>query len=607
MQNDGSNSKKRNRSQMPVAGLIYNRSVSAARTQDSTEDMPETTMSTSHTPLVEHECDSKSDSETSARGRTDHIIDLTEDSDDKKERKKKHKELKPISKKHPEYELAYDMMLGIRTVVGRVEAGGVSELEESFSEMNVTGTKKEVELMQRYHNDFVGRVNPQKFSETKSYRFPKKGGKYTPSHYMKSFKFKDYCPQIFKMLRQLFSIDPGDYQTEVCGNYRYLEFMSNSKSGQFFFYSHNQRFMVKTMSKTEARLLRKIMPQYYSYIRKHPHSLLTKFFGMHRVKPHRREHIYFLIMGSVFYSKEGLEIHEQYDLKGSTKGRKAGPNEIMKKDLDLLANGVYIHVGRDKAKLFKQQLLFDTEFLRKNQIMDYSLLVGIHYRDRDPMNSVGSSIGKESIPEERKEPIIEVLAADKPESTRSYRVGRALSTPLQARSVPSVKVKPLRNSLAVGDLTRFKNRGRRRSQLTPRHKSHYKLSAPLKDLFIVPEIVPSHGSLGEMPENDTSLNPIFKRPYSKTAEETRLDEDNDMLRNPFTDTHGGMCYKNPDTGELGNEIYFTGVIDLLQQFNRRKKVESFLKTRMNNPQEISAVDPELYSRRFNRFIEEKIL
>merc|ERR1712060_118407 len=451
-------------------------------------------------------------------------------------------------------------------------------------------------------NDFVGRVNPQKFSEPKSYRFPKKGGKYTPSHYMKSFKFKDYCPQIFKMLRQLFSIDPGDYQTEVCGNYRYLEFMSNSKSGQFFFYSHNQRFMVKTMSKTEARLLRKIMPQYYSYIRKHPHSLLTKFFGMHRVKPHRREHIYFLIMGSVFYSKEGLEIHEQYDLKGSTKGRKAGPNEIMKKDLDMVANGVYINVGRDKAKLFKQQLLFDTEFLRKNQIMDYSLLVGIHYRDRDPMNSEV----KEEIPEERKEPINWMLG-DNRESGSLHRVNRALSSPLQDRPVPSVRATTLRNSLAVDDIGRF-SRGRRRSQLlSSRHKSHYKLSAPLKDLFIVPEIVSTNEGLGGMPENDIRSNTIFKSPYSKTAEETRLDEDNEMLANPFTDTHGGMCYKNPDTGELGNEIYFTGVIDLLQQFNRRKKVESFLKTRMNNPQVISAVDPELYSRRFNRFIEEKIM
>jgi len=53
----------------------------------------------------------------------------------KKERKAKHKALKPISKKHPEFELAYDMMLGIRTVVGRIEATQL-DLEDSFSLQN---------------------------------------------------------------------------------------------------------------------------------------------------------------------------------------------------------------------------------------------------------------------------------------------------------------------------------------------------------------------------------------------------------------------------------------------------------------------------------------
>jgi len=537
------------------------------------------------------------------------IIQHIEDLDDSKERKAKHKALKPISKKHPEYELAYDMMLGIRTVVGRIEAGH-SELEDSFSMASTEdGVHEADSLVQRFGNDFVGRVAPKKFLEKKRYRFPKNGGTYTPSHLMSSFKFKDYCPQIFKMLRQLFNIDPSDYQTEVCGNYLYLEFMTNSKSGQFFFYSHSQRFMVKTMTKTEAKLLRKIMPQYYSYIRKHPHSLLTKFFGMHRVKPHRREHIYFLIMGSVFYSKEGLEIHEQYDLKGSTKGRKAGPNENMKKDLDLLENKVFLKVGRDKAKLFRQQLLLDTEFLRKNQIMDYSLLVGIHHRDRGLRPSV---IPKRITPmqDDRKEALPELFTVD---SSSRMSKKRAITTPLgnKAIDVPHEHHSKSR----VRATTTTDDSGRvihsvRRSSMDPRHKRHYKLSTPLVDQFIVPEIIPDN-ELDKLPENaeinNTNYTPNIRGQVYSGMESD--DEINEFAQNenPFTDTCGGMCYRNPNTGELGNEIYFTGVIDLLQQFNRRKKVESFLKTRMNNPEVISAVDPEFYSRRFNRFIEEKIM
>ena len=38
----------------------------------------------------------------------------------------------------------------------------------------------------------------------------------------------------------------------------------------------------------------------------------------------------------------------------------------------------YLHLGRKKQALLRQ-LGADTEFLRSNGIMDYSLLVGIHY------------------------------------------------------------------------------------------------------------------------------------------------------------------------------------------------------------------------------------
>jgi len=510
------------------------------------------------------------------------------DADDHKDLKAKHKALKPITRKHPEYELAYDMMLGIRTVVGRIEAVQL-DFEDSLSATNsISGVWDPKLLRQRYENDFVGHVDPMKFTEAKSYKFPKKGGKYTRPHLMKSFKFKDYCPQIFKLLRQLFSIDPSEYQMEVCGNYRYLEFMSNSKSGQFFFFSHNQRFMVKTLSKTEAKLLRKIMPQYYSYIRKHPHSLLTKFFGMHRVKPHRRKHINFVIMSSVFYSPENLEIHEQYDLKGSTKGRKAGPGELMKKDLDMLKSGVFLKVGRDKAKLFKQQLLLDTEFLRKNHIMDYSLLVGIHYRSKARKKMLR---GETLHHIWRKTPLKEKFAPVKPYGKSS-----------DGNKLRNLKDAPTFCKIGISE-TSAQSRPRRNTK-SPWHKSRYNLSNPIDDKFIVPEIV-TNKEFEPLPENEV----LFRNrsyPETKSREESES-EDKFAKTNPFTDTYGGMCYRDQQTGALGDAIYFTGVIDILGQFNRRKKVESFFKSRVNDPQVISAVDPELYSRRFNRFIESKIM
>jgi len=583
----------RSRVVKPSPGLMYNRSEATTFSPTVVPTSPVQVVNrqiisrsfTAPVALIERESDSDSTGAPSV------IVDNFKDADDHKDLKAKHKALKPITRKHPEYELAYDMMLGIRTVVGRIEAVQL-DIEDSFSATHsLSGVWDPKLLRQRYENDFVGHVDPMKFTEAKSYKFPKKGGKYTRPHLMKSFKFKDYCPQIFKLLRQLFSIDPSEYQMEVCGNYRYLEFMSNSKSGQFFFFSHNQRFMVKTLSKTEAKLLRKIMPQYYSYIRKHPHSLLTKFFGMHRVKPHRRKHINFVIMSSVFYSPQNLEIHEQYDLKGSTKGRKAGPGESMKKDLDMLESGVFLKIGRDKAKLFKQQLLLDTEFLRKNHIMDYSLLVGIHYRSR---------ANKKTLKEERssldnilqKSTVKETLAQVKP--CRGSSDG---NKPRNQKDAPS--------SSKVGTSEMSAQSRPRRKTKSPWLKSHYNLLNPIADKFIVPEIV-TNKEFEPLPENEAVFKNNIYMQESKSREESES-EDQLAKTNPFTDTYGGMCYKDKETGALGDAIYFTGVIDILGQFNRRKKVESFFKSRVNDPQVISAVDPELYSRRFNRFIESKIM
>jgi len=164
-----------------------------------------------------------------------------------------------------------------------------------------------------------------------------------------------------------------------------LEFISNSKSGQFFFYSHDGQFLIKSMTRSESLFLRKILPPYYHYVQGQPNTLITRFYGMYRVKVPGRKEIYFVVMGSVFHSS--LEIHRIYDLKGSTHGRRATEKDREQavpvlKDLDFVEDRQLLRIGKKQAKLFKDQLRKDVELLRKMNIMDYSLLVGIHYRDR---------------------------------------------------------------------------------------------------------------------------------------------------------------------------------------------------------------------------------
>ncbi len=210
----------------------------------------------------------------------------------------------------------------------------------------------------------------------------------TPPHQMRDFKFKDYAPKVFFSIRKLYNIDTADYMLTLAGNFQYLEFISNSKGGSFFFYTYDKKFMIKTISKEEAKFLRKILPAYYLHILKYPDTLINRFYGMHRVKPHAKDEFRFLVMGSVFYTN--LPIHVVFDLKGSTLGRECSEKEKKTRELPILKDNDFtemkqtINLGKTLADKFSAQIEADSKLLSELGIMDYSLLVGIHYRNKRP-------------------------------------------------------------------------------------------------------------------------------------------------------------------------------------------------------------------------------
>lgn len=57
----------------------------------------------------------------------------------------------------------------------------------------------------------------------------------------------------------------------------------------------------------------------------YPHTLLARFFGLHRVKTSSGGQIHFVVMGNIFATNK--KIHRRYDLKGSTVGRSASAEE----------------------------------------------------------------------------------------------------------------------------------------------------------------------------------------------------------------------------------------------------------------------------------------
>jgi hypothetical protein len=47
----------------------------------------------------------------------------------------------------------------------------------------------------------------------------------------------------------------------------------------------DERFLVKTMRKSEMEVLLELLRPYVAHVAEHPATLITRFFGLHRLKP----------------------------------------------------------------------------------------------------------------------------------------------------------------------------------------------------------------------------------------------------------------------------------------------------------------------------------
>ncbi|XP_052187018.1 phosphatidylinositol 4-phosphate 5-kinase 6-like [Diospyros lotus] len=278
-----------------------------------------------------------------------------------------------ISRGHKNYDLMLNLQLGIRHSVGRPAPATSLDLKPSA-------------------------FDPKEKVWTK---FPPEGSKNTPPHQSCEFRWKDYCPLVFRSLRKLFKVDPADYMLSICGNDALRELSSPGKSGSFFYLTNDDKYMIKTMRKAEAKVLIRMLPAYYNHVRSFENTLITKYFGLHCVKltGSTQRKVRFVIMGNLFCTE--YPIHRRFDLKGSSLGRTTDKAEdeidatTTLKDLDL---NFLFRLQEDWFQEFCRQVDRDCDLLEQERIMDYSLLVGIHFRGitpytREDLNEEGRTSG----------------------------------------------------------------------------------------------------------------------------------------------------------------------------------------------------------------------
>lgn len=404
-----------------------------------------------------------------------------------------------------------------------------------------------MELDEENQRDEVAQLHLNPFYReqvTRKIRFP------ASSTHLKEFSFIDLEPTVFSLLRQTFGITPRAYRKSFeiknasdIDSSLMLEKFTEGKSGSFFYFTQDYRFIIKTVTSSEEKFLCKIAYQYYEHMKENKDSLIVRFYGLHKVRlaPEQR-FITVVVMENIFYNSDKLTIHRCFDLKGSWVGRralKAGQKlEDFKgtlKDLDLGEEKIFI--GPDKEALM-ELLRKDVAFLTRCHIMDYSLLLGVHQH----IHARGCSEGASS-------------------SSTSFSGASLESSQEQSQNGSGggdyLYQSPDKKSRALGT-TGHRDEGR--------HVPWYRQDS---------------GGLRSPRQSDLELSQRSRATTSRSNRDSMVRVSSPQL------------------------TYFFGVVDILQQYTLRKKVEHLWKTRVlrQNRDGLSAVNETQYGQRFLDFLD----
>ena len=279
---------------------------------------------------------------------------------------------------HENWNMVLSMMIGIRLAVGRASF----EINRPLSAVDFA-VKDKFSIVPQLSNFLDSKISSK----------------------VQVTRFIDYAPLVFRKLREEISgISEAEYMRSVgpeqllgnmvLGNLSSLaELTTEGKGGAFFYYTADGRFMIKTVTPEEKRLLKQMLREYYMHLNSNKNSFVVRFYGLHGLRVKRSpvlfssgkyrddQKIFFVVMGNLFNTP--LEVHRRFDLKGSWVNRSVDhPSDttVALKDNEFVERGETVNVGPDIKRVICDQLRKDCDFFAQHNIIDYSLLLGIHDR-----------------------------------------------------------------------------------------------------------------------------------------------------------------------------------------------------------------------------------
>lgn len=199
---------------------------------------------------------------------------------------------------------------------------------------------------------------------------------------------EELAPKIFSLVRNKENITSEDIIESLAPEAnRDMVFKAGEgqgKSGSFFFFSHDRRFIIKTMNNEEYKTFQGIFKEYYRYLIRHDDSLIARIFGIFTVNKEKLQPVRLILMDNTV-ALQGKKLQYIFDLKGSFANRESKMNKVHNpshtlKDINLLnikMNKNILKFKPDDAQRIIDTINRDVPILEKGNIMDYSLLLAI--------------------------------------------------------------------------------------------------------------------------------------------------------------------------------------------------------------------------------------
>ena len=260
------------------------------------------------------------------------------------------------------------------------------ENEKQKEEELELSEKAREEKEYKINDDVIGANMPSLLKELNTKQYKTLEGKITI-----------YAPKLFRgLMEQDEHFLKVEKSLDLKENYTRIQKAGKAiggKSGEFFFFSHDNQLIIKTMNDEELLVLLDRLEKYLKYNIDNPDTLIAKIYGIFKFTRLDLEESYNLIIMRNINGYPSDYVERKYDLKGSTFDREVLRSKTLRldqlrhqedalKDLDFLKYDRKLFIEEYLKEKLVNVLTKDAMFFRSCGIIDYSLAIYVVDKNR---------------------------------------------------------------------------------------------------------------------------------------------------------------------------------------------------------------------------------